>query len=158
MDVRLRLQVSQKRIPPVHAALCRSDAIDRDVLLHETTATPRRNSFLFPVEGAPKDEARWSHRSIESGDTHREAAFDPGPPARPFEALEAGAEVDSYASSCEGSAEVVGGRLDVASHTAVNTSGRQNVGWCTTDSTHRAATHRNQSVDADIVMPLVIIA
>lgn len=52
--VRLRVQFSEATIHPVHAALCRSDAVDRDVLLHGNTATPGRDTFLFYVEGDPE--------------------------------------------------------------------------------------------------------
>ena len=51
--VRLRVTFSAATINPVHEAICASDAVERDVLLHEDRSGPSRDTRLYRVDGDP---------------------------------------------------------------------------------------------------------
>ncbi|GAB7013053.1 helix-turn-helix domain-containing protein [Halolamina salina] len=52
--VRLRVAFSEETINPVHEAICDSETVERDVLLHEDRSGPDRDTLLYRVDGEPE--------------------------------------------------------------------------------------------------------
>ena len=75
--VRLRVTFSAATINPVHEAICDSDAVERDVLLHEDRSGPDRDTRLYRVDGDPDAFAEmlraapgvleWEFTAVEDG-------------------------------------------------------------------------------------------